>query len=92
MSEKSSIENSPLYLGAVKIQYAEKNTVVRSSIIAIMMISGFFLIIYQPLIELLSFLCYLDKIDAAYFNNDRYSSESPDKIVFEQFSFTSLNL
>ena len=32
------------------------------------------------------------KIDAAYFNNDRYSSESPDKTVFEQFSFTSLNL
>ena len=27
-----------------------------------------------------------------YFNNDRYSSESPNKTVFEQFSFTSLNL
>ena len=34
----------------------------------------------------------VDKIDAAYFNNDRYSSESSDKTVFEQFSFTSLNL
>ena len=31
-------------------------------------------------------------IDTAYFNNDRYSSESPDKTVFEQFSFTNLNL
>ena len=37
-------------------------------------------------------LCCAANLDAAYFNNDRYSSESPDKTVFEQFSFTSLNL